>query len=96
MKRTEPKSIATIIDTALSASGGATRLAMQRASFMWSEIVGPGVNSYTTRRYVEGTELHVYITSATLKHELSFLRSRLVDQINAAIGSDTLTDLIIH
>ncbi|MCI9606922.1 MAG: DUF721 domain-containing protein [Muribaculaceae bacterium] len=96
MKRTDPKSIADIIDEALSNSGGADQLARQRASFAWSEIVGPGVNRYTFKRFVDGSTLHVFITSAPLKHELSFHKQRLIELINNAVGKNVITDISIH
>ena len=71
-------------------------MAEQKACFLWPEIVGPGVNRYTTRRYVERGVMHVYITSAVLKNELSYIRTRLVEQINRAVGSDVITSIIFH
>ncbi|MCC8071162.1 MAG: DUF721 domain-containing protein [Bacteroidales bacterium] len=96
MKRTEPKSIATIIDEAIQASGMADTVAEQRACYCWSEVVGPGVNRYTMRRYVDHGVLHVYITSATLKNELSFMRSNIVGHINRLVGRDVITSIVIH
>lgn len=96
MKRTEPKSISDIIDEAMEKAGNADQLARQRASFLWSEIVGQGVNRYTSRRMVIGSVLHVYLTSAPLKHELSFHRQRIVESINSTLGKDVITEIILH
>lgn len=96
MKRTDPKSIAEIIDAALERGGNAEQLARQRASFAWSEVVGQGINRYTFKRFVEGSTLHVFITSAPLKHELSFHKQKIVEAINNAVGRDVITDISIH
>ncbi len=96
MKRTEPKSIAEIIDESLRRDGLDTAMAEQRALYMWPEIVGPGVNRYTTRRYVEHGVMHVYLSSAVLKNELSFHRSSLIGQLNRAAGSNVITQLVLH
>ena len=40
--------------------------------------------------------MHVYITSAVLKNELSFCRASLVEKINKAVGSDVLTEIVFH
>ncbi len=96
MKRTEPKSIAEIIDESLRRDGLDTAMAEQRALYMWPEIVGPGVNRYTTRRYVEHGVMHVYLNSAVLKNELSFHRSSLIEQLNRAAGSNVITQLVLH
>ncbi len=96
MKRTEPKSIAEIIDESMAQAGLTDAMAQQRACYLWPEIVGPGVNRYTFKRYVHHGKLHVHITSAALKNELAFHRSRLVEQINRAVGSNAITDIIFH
>ncbi len=97
MKRTEPKSFAQIFDENMARAGQTDGLARHKACYIWPEIVGPNVNRYTTRRYVtDNGVLHIYISSAPLKQELSFLRSRLVAQINEAVGSDAITDIEFH
>lgn len=97
MKRTEPKSFARIFDENMALAGVTDTFARQRASFVWPEIVGSGINRYTFRRYVtdDGT-LHVYITSAALRQELSFHKSTLIDLINKAIGSQAITSIEFH
>lgn len=96
MKRTEPKSVVEIIDEYIAQAGLSDAVAEQRACYLWPEIVGPGVNRYTYKRYVHQGKLHVYITSATLKNELSFHRTRLIEQLNRAVGSNAITDIIFH
>ncbi len=96
MKRTEPKSVGEIIRESIAASGLSDTVAEQRACFLWPEVVGPGINRYTFKRYVERGVLHVYITSAALKNELSFNRSQLVEQINRAVGSKAITSIVFH
>ena len=58
--------------------------------------MGPAINRYTARRYIEGTTLHVFITSASLKNEISYLRPQLVSRLNEAVGKDIITDIMIH
>lgn len=96
MKRTEPKSFAEIFDENMARAGAADTMAQHRACFLWPEIVGPGINRHTYRRYVEGGVLHIYISSAPLKNELAFLRERLIRQINEAIGTEAITNIIFH
>lgn len=96
MRRTEPKSISEIISESIREAGLSDTVAEQRACYLWPEIVGPGVNRYTFKRYVERGTLHVYITSAALKNELSFNRTALIDQINKAVGSDIIKSIVFH
>lgn len=96
MKRTEPKSFAQIFDENMALAGATDTLAEHRACYLWSEIVGPGVNRYTFKRYIEQRVMHVYITSAPLKNELAFHRQSLVDKINQAVGANVIDRIEFH
>lgn len=96
MKRTDPQPVDEIIRSMMEQAGMTDEFARRRISYMWAEIVGPGVNRFTARRYVEGDVLHVYITSAALKNELSFLVPQLVARLNEAVGQIVITDIIIY
>jgi hypothetical protein len=96
MKRTEPKSIHSIIDDVLRQASLTDTFREQQACYLWPEIVGPGVNRYTTRRYVDHGKLHVYISSAPLKSELQFMKAHIARQLNAAVGAEAITEVVIH
>lgn len=95
MKRTEPKSFAEIFDEGMRQAGMTDTVARQQACYLWPEIVGPGVNSYTFRRYVDdrGT-LHVQITSAALRQELAYMKTQLIEQLNRAVGTRAIEDIV--
>lgn len=96
MKRTDPKQISSIIDEAMSRAGLTDTLNEQRASAAWIDVVGPSINRYTSRRYIDRGILHVYITSAPLKNELMFNRSKLIDALNRAVGTDVVKEIQFH
>lgn len=96
MKRTDPVSIKQLIDRILDEDSVRDAARAQRVCYLWPEIVGPGINRYTTRRYVADGILHVYITSAPLKNELQFHRDRLVGLLNDAVGTPVITDIHFH
>lgn len=96
MKRTEPKSIAQLIDESIEKAGMKDVVAEQRACYLWPEIVGQGINRYTFKRYVDRGVMHVYLTSAALKNELFFNRAALVEQINRAVGETAITSIVFH
>lgn len=97
MKRTDPKILGDIIQDALRRSGMDEKFSRQRAAFMWAEIVGPTINRFTFKRWVDTNGvLHVYLSSASLKNDLIYMRSTLLRRLNEAVGSEALTDLQIH
>lgn len=96
MKRTEAKRIDQIISEALDASGTRDSFNSQQACYLWTEIVGPSINRQTTRRWVDHDVLHVCITSASLKNELSMMASAIIDRLNRAVGANTITKIVFH
>lgn len=96
MKRTDPMSIRQIIDKVLDASTAKNEFMEQRAMSYWGDVVGPGVNRQTQRRYVSGGVLHVYVMSAPLKTELEFRKSAIVEALNQLAGCDAISELRIH
>lgn len=96
MKRTEPKILNSIIEEALRETSLSDTFREQQACYLWPEVVGPGVNRYTTRRYIDRGKLHVYIASGPLKGELQFMRSHIAEELNRAVGSNVITEIIIH
>ena len=96
MKRTYPKLIGDIMREAIEGSGQSLAFDQHCLCYLWSEVVGPYISSQTTRRYVDGETLHVYIASAPLKEELTFAAPSLVARLNEAVGRDIIARIAIH
>jgi len=98
MNRTEPQQIGDIIRDVFERAGQKENADRYRALVNWGNIVGGGINSMTTRRYVTGQGvMHVYISSASVKQELMFQRARLVKELNTYAGvPDAIKELVIH
>lgn len=97
MERVEPQAIGQIISQVLAQEGLERPMREQQACAAWPRIVGEGINRYTVRRYVRNSVLHVHITSAPLKQELSFHRDRLLEALNLAAGvPGTILDVRFH
>lgn len=96
MKRTEPMSLREIIDRVMDASARKDDVLAMRASYLWADVVGPGVNRYTTRRYVREGVLHVHISSGPLKSELSFRREEIARAINDILGREVVKSIRFH
>lgn len=96
MKRVYPQQVGVIIRQVIESQGLADTWDQQRVCTLWPYVVGQAVNRYTTRRYVDHGVMHVYLTSAPLKNELSFHRAELVAALNRAAGREVLTDIQLH
>ncbi len=96
MKRTYPKSIAEVIDGFMKAEQLDTQLNEQRASALWPQIVGQGINRYTISRDVRDGVLIVRLSSAPLRNELMMNRSALIKRINEALGQEVIREIIFQ
>ena len=94
MKRTEAKNSGQIINDLLKQENLDVALDEHRASALWPEIVGNGINRYTIRRYVKDGVMTVYLSSASLANELMLSRDSLIQRINEALGRDIIHEII--
>ena len=82
--------ISSSIKDVLAAGELAEGLAGWRAVEVWAEVVGEQVAGRSQAvRFDDGT-LYVEVTNSAWVQELSFLRPRIVRQINQALGRDVV------
>ena len=94
MKRTEAKNIGQIIDELLKRENLDVALDEHRASAMWPQIVGNGINRYTIKRYVNNGVMTVHLSSASLSNELMLNRASIIQRINEALGREIIHEII--
>ena len=94
MKRTEAKNIGQIINDLLKQENLDVELDEHRASAMWPQIVGDGINRYTIRRYVKDGVMTVHLSSASLANELMLNRDSIIQRINEALGREIIREII--
>ena len=94
MKRTEAKNIGQIINDLLKKENLDVALDEHRASALWPQIMGDGINRYTIKRYVKDGIMTVHLSSAALKSELMLNRDTIIKRINEALGRDIIREII--
>ena len=94
MKRTEAKNIGQIINDVLRKEHLDVALDEHRASALWPQIVGDGINRYTIRRYVKDGVMTVHLSSASLANELMLNRATIIQRINQALGRDIIREIV--
>ena len=96
MKRTDALTIGQIVQNFMQHEHLDTRLDEIRASAIWPEIVGHGVNRYTASRNVANGVMTVHITSAPLRNELMLSRSTIIAQLNTLVGKKVIREIIFR
>jgi hypothetical protein len=62
----------------------------------WKNLMGNGVNNYTREIMLKGTTLYVELTSAVLREELSYGKSKIVSMINTELGREVVKDVVLR
>jgi predicted nucleic acid-binding Zn ribbon protein len=62
----------------------------------WEKAVGPLISKHTKDIYISNSKLIVTIDSAPLRQELSYSASKLIKDLNALVGSQVVTELILR
>lgn len=94
MKRTEAKNVGQIINDLLQKENLDVALDEHRASALWPQIVGDGINRYTISRSVRNGVMTVRLSSASLANELMLIRASIIQRINEALGREIIHEII--
>lgn len=62
----------------------------------WEAIVGPLISNKTEKILLKGTTLHITISSAPLKQELSYSKEQLMNLIEDRFGKGYISGIEIH
>ena len=62
----------------------------------WKNLMGNGVNNYTTEIQLKGSTLYVALSSAVLREELSYGKEKIIKMINEELRKDLVTNLVLR
>jgi hypothetical protein len=62
----------------------------------WKSLMGNGVNSYTKEVVLKGSTLYVSLTSAVLREELSYGKTKIITMINEELRKEVVTEIILR
>ena len=60
----------------------------------WEKIMGGSIARRTEKLFIKDKKLFIKINSAPLKQELSMMKTKLVDVLNASIGEKIIEDVV--
>ncbi|MCA0238660.1 MAG: DUF721 domain-containing protein [Bacteroidetes bacterium] len=67
-----------------------------RVRNLWHELMGKTISTYTTSIQVRKNVLYLTIVSASLKHELSFAKEKILNLLNEELGEDFIKEVVIR
>ena len=61
----------------------------------WKNLMGNGVNSYTTSVQLKRDTLYVQLSSSVLREELSYGKKKIIAMLNEALGKELIKSLVL-
>jgi len=61
----------------------------------WKNLMGNGVNSYTTSVQLKRDTLYVQLSSSVLREELSYGKEKIIAMLNEALGKELIKNLVL-
>jgi hypothetical protein len=62
----------------------------------WANLMGNGVNNYTTAIELKHETLYVQLSSSVLREELSYGSEKIIAMLNEAIGKEVIKKLVLR
>ncbi|WP_418509421.1 DUF721 domain-containing protein [Corallibacter sp.] len=62
----------------------------------WKDMMGNGVNNYTTAISLKGDTLYVQLSSSVLREELSYGKEKIISMLNENLGKELVKTLILR
>ena len=96
MFRRDVKSINDLLNMYLRHEGLETPLLQKRAIDAWDNLMGDMITRYTGEKFIMTQTLYVKIINPALRQDLSMMKTRIVQRINQAVGSQVITDVKVY
>ena len=61
----------------------------------WRDLMGNGVNNYTTSVQLENDTLYVQLSSSVLREELSYGKEKIIKMMNEELGENLITKILL-
>ncbi len=62
----------------------------------WANLMGNGVNNYTTAVKLERDTLYVQLSSSVLREELSYGKEKIIAMLNESLNKDLIKKLVLR
>jgi len=62
----------------------------------WENMMGNGVNNYTSNIVLKQDTLYVQLSSSVLREELSYGKEKIIAMLNESLGKDVIKKLVLR
>jgi hypothetical protein len=61
----------------------------------WQQLMGNGVNNYTTAIELKRETLYIKLSSSVLREELSYGKEKIISMLNESLGKEVVKKLVL-
>ena len=88
--------LSNVVDSFINQYGLKKRFQEHEILQEFTKTMGPFLMKKVTNAYVKNQKLFLKLSSASFKQELVMQKTKLLDQLNKAIGENYLKDLVVN
>jgi len=92
-KKKNDQAIGDVIDLWLHQNGLSGRYHEFKLLQSWSKLLGPVIANRTEDIFIRDGILHVKLASASLRNELTYSKTKLIDLLNEEAGKQVIHDI---
>lgn len=95
-RHTEHRSISEVLKDFVSEHRLEDGLDKIEAREAWVNLMGNGVNNYTTNVILKNDTLYVSLSSAVLREELSYGKDKMIKMLNESLGKELIKHIVLR
>ncbi|MFK7978528.1 MAG: DUF721 domain-containing protein [Saprospiraceae bacterium] len=95
-KKYNDQPIADVIKELVAKNNWKSKLYQNKVKEIWVLNMGPSISGYTKEIKLRGKKLFISISSAPLRQELSYSKTKIIELINEGLGEEYITDVLIR
>ena len=96
MQRSNEQSLGDVIREFLQSYQLEEKLNETKLIKAWEKVTGQMVAKHTEGLYIKNRILFVKVSSAALRQELSYARSKLIKALNKEVNSEVIEDIVLR
>ncbi|PTX61980.1 uncharacterized protein DUF721 [Kordia periserrulae] len=95
-RHTEHRAISEVLKDFISENRLEDGLDKIDARDAWLQLMGNGINTYTTNVVLKNDTLYVSLSSAAYREELSYGKDKIIKMLNENLGKELIKNLVLR
>jgi len=96
LKKYNDQPIAEVLKELMVKNNWKSKIYQTKVKEIWVLKMGPSISSYTREIKLRGKKLFISISSAPLRQELAYSKTKIINLINEGLGEEYVLDVIIR